>query len=291
MSNCNRIRIALEEVSDEHIRGASWSMLHTIRGIIEEIETGTNICSCNDLPRKIIEANPTMTPLHWVAHVLEEACHEETKPADIKDKLLSLLEYKRHAEESLNENIRNILLGKKTIMTFSYSSTIEQALLSLPHDMRPSIIIPISLPGGEGLEMAKRLSKMGFHTQPIPDTLIHVKLEQSDLALIGADTITLDGCLFNKVGTRLLALACRDTNIPLYSAFDATKINPFRNCHEIPVLVRYSNLNGYRLSYPVFDNTPIEYLDKIITERGILDANNDSLSLLYKELLEALSPP
>ncbi|MEB3765478.1 MAG: hypothetical protein GSR77_04870 [Desulfurococcales archaeon] len=289
MSNCDRIHSVLKEISMEQTQGASWSMLHTIRGIIEEIENGANICSCNNLPQKIIEANPTMTPLHWIAYVIGESCRKETEPASVKDKLLSLLEYRKQAGELLNENLRNLLLGKKAIITFSYSSTIEQALLSLPTSMRPKVIVPTSLPGGEGIVFAESLSRAGFQIDPIPDTMIHVKLEQADLAVVGADTVTLDGCLYNKLGTRLLALASKDTETPFYSAFDATKINPFKTCNEIPVLIRYTSLDGYRVSYPVFDSTPIEYLDGIITEKGSLEANRHSLSMLYRELVEILS--
>ncbi len=289
MNSCSRIHSVLEEVSEEQTRGASWSMLHIIRGITEEIETGANICSCNNLPQKIIEANPTMTPLHWIAYIIEESCRKETEPSNIKEKLLTLLEYRKQAGELLNENLKNLLTGKKAIITFSYSSTIEQALLSLPPDKRPKVIAPISLPGGEGLVFAESLSRAGFQIDPIPDMMIHVKLEQADLAIVGADTVTLDGCLYNKLGTRLLALASRDTETPFFSAFDATKINPFKTCHEIPILIRYTSLDGYRVSYPVFDSTPIEYLDGMITEKGALEADRNSLSLLYRELVEFLS--
>ncbi len=47
-----------------------------------------------------------------------------------------------------------------------------------------------------------------------------------DLILIGADSITSEGTVLNKIGSRLLALVAHEEHLPFYVASPLLKYNP-----------------------------------------------------------------
>ncbi len=284
---CKTINKAIEEVSSETIRGASWSMLHIIRSIMETIEHGQDPCSCKGLSEKIIEANPTMTPLAWISYIYSLTCEKQSRN-QLYEILPRILDYRNRANDLIREHFRTLVRESSTILTLSYSSTIEQALLSLPLHRRPKIIVLESRPGSEGLVFGENLSRHGFNVEIIPDMLMHIKLEQADFAVVGADSVTLDGCVFNKLGTHLLAIVSKQLKKPLYIMFDSLKLDPFRKCKDIPVLYRKIKINNHIVSYPVFDATPIEMVSGLVTEHGILEPTLENLRYLLDQIKETL---
>lgn len=111
-----------------------------------------------------------------------------------------------------------------------------------------------------------------------------------DLVIVGADRITLNGDVANKIGTYKLALAAKDNGIPFYVAAPTSTIDPHvdngalipieeRDEDEIHyvrgeydgkiVSIRITPTNS-RAKNPVFDVTPARLIDGIITEFGII---------------------
>ncbi len=126
-----------------------------------------------------------------------------------------------------------------------------------------------------------------------------------DLCIVGSDRTTYTGDVANKVGTYLKALAARDNNVPFYvalpsSTFDWTLRDGVR---EIPIEQRNNEEVKYMdgrtadgrietvLLTPenspaanyAFDVTPARLVTGLITERGICEANEESILRLYPE--------
>ncbi|ABL77656.1 S-methyl-5-thioribose-1-phosphate isomerase [Thermofilum pendens] len=106
--------------------------------------------------------------------------------------------------------------------------------------------------------------------------------EKIDLAITGADRITAQGYVANKLGTYPLALVARVHNIPFYvaapsSSFDLNARGP----EDIEIEVRSPDevvyIAGQRITpegvsaiYYAFDITPPQLVTGIITEKGII---------------------
>lgn len=116
---------------------------------------------------------------------------------------------------------RRQLRRRARVVTLSYSSTVAQVLAR--RDLRVSVAE--SRPGDDGRHFARRRAARGLHTDVIPDATLAVAVLRADCALIGADAVTRR-FVINKVGSRLLALACRDAGIPLYVVADPSKRAP-----------------------------------------------------------------
>ncbi len=134
-----------------------------------------------------------------------------------------------------------------------------------------------------------RLTAWELMQDNIPVTLITdsmagylMKNGQIDLAVVGADRITGNGDVANKIGTYTVAVMCREHGIPFYVAAPVSTIDMnLASGDEILIEERESsevtNLygreiapSGVRVFNPAFDVTPNYLVTAIITDRGII---------------------
>src|ERR1700678_3665672 len=126
-----------------------------------------------------------------------------------------------------------------------------------------------------------------------------------DLVIVGADRVTANGDVCNKIGTYLKALAAHDNAVPLYVALPSPTID-FRvvdGVAEIPIeqrgadevatmtgLAADGRIETVRIApagTPVanygFDVTPARLVTGLITERGVLGASRAALAGAFPE--------
>jgi len=126
-----------------------------------------------------------------------------------------------------------------------------------------------------------------------------------DMVIVGTDRTTRTGDVANKIGTYLKALAARDNNIPFYVALPSSTFDwRIRDgLREIPIEERSADEikyicgktetgsdaiiciapNDTRGANYGFDVTPARLVTGLITERGVIEANEESILHLYPE--------
>ena len=128
---------------------------------------------------------------------------------------------------------------------------------------------------------------------------------QVDLVIVGCDRVTARGDVCNKIGTYLKALAARDNGVPFYVAMPTSTLD--LSLHDglvqIPIEERapreVTHLHGRtaggevvevciapegtRAANPAFDVTPARLVSGLITERGIVAADEAALRRLLEE--------
>ncbi|HIB68024.1 MAG TPA: S-methyl-5-thioribose-1-phosphate isomerase [Phycisphaerales bacterium] len=105
-----------------------------------------------------------------------------------------------------------------------------------------------------------------------------------DAVVVGADRITANGAVANKIGTYNLAVLCRFHEIPLYVAapYSTVDLN-LSDGMDIPIEERDRREvthvgqtqiapDNVPVANPAFDVTPPELVSAIITERGVIKA-------------------
>ena len=123
-----------------------------------------------------------------------------------------------------------------------------------------------------------------------------------DIVITGTDRTTYTGDVANKIGTYLKALAARDNNIPFYVALPSSTFDweIEDGVRDIPIEERGSEEVKYaqglcdekikkvlltpedsKAANYSFDVTPARLVTGLITERGICEANRDSVLELY----------
>ena len=124
-----------------------------------------------------------------------------------------------------------------------------------------------------------------------------------DLVIVGSDRTTRSGDVANKIGTYLKALAAQDNNVPFYVALPSTTFDwSLRDGTQIPIEERSAEevkrADGWcdgqlrevnvapknsRAANYGFDVTPRRLVTGLITERGICQAEEQSILKLFPE--------
>jgi methylthioribose-1-phosphate isomerase len=125
---------------------------------------------------------------------------------------------------------------------------------------------------------------------------------QVDLVIVGCDRVSARGDVCNKIGTYLKALAARDNGVPFYVAMPTPTLDlgladglteiPIeeRSAHEVTHIAGRSASGellevqiapeGTPAANPAFDVTPARLVSALITERGIVAAEEGALRRL-----------
>lgn len=165
------------------------------------------------------------------------------------------------------------MVSGKCVFTLSRSATVVAALLNA--DQPPRVIVAESLPGGEGRGLAQELSAQGLDVTLVPDSAMATVLSSDwkqtvDLVLVGADTVTLEGDVVNKSGTRLAALAAYSAEIPRYAVLTTDKISKdSRLLLEDPGAHPSAAISQPKVVEPVFELTPATLWTGLVTEDGL----------------------
>lgn len=115
-----------------------------------------------------------------------------------------------------------------------------------------------------------------------------IQTKQVDAVIVGADRITRTGHVANKIGTLQLAILAKHYDIPFYvaaphSTFDLTSDDTIeieeRDADEVTHIGGHPTaLVGITVFNPAFDVTPPELITGIITESGVLEPNESTIT-------------
>jgi translation initiation factor 2B subunit (eIF-2B alpha/beta/delta family) len=141
------------------------------------------------------------------------------------------------------------------VVTHSASATVREALLHTPP---AHVWCTVSAPFEEGRAFAQALDEAGLDVELVDDERGPEVLATASLLLVGADTVYRDGTICNKTGTRTLAEAAHGHGVRTLVATEVIKLAPVEAA-DAPELTEEREL---------FDLTPPELLDAIVTEEG-----------------------
>jgi methylthioribose-1-phosphate isomerase len=126
------------------------------------------------------------------------------------------------------------------------------------------------------------LMRDGIPVTLISDTMVGYVMSQGmvDKVVVGADRIVRDAVL-NKIGTYNVAVLAFEHEIPFYVAAPISTMDQSRSSEDAVIEERspqeVTNVGceriapqGIKVLNPAFDITPLEYVDAVITEEGIL---------------------
>jgi ribose 1,5-bisphosphate isomerase len=142
-----------------------------------------------------------------------------------------------------------------------------------------NVIATESRPRYQGIATIGMLDELGMPIELIVDSAVRSVMNEVDLAVVGADVITANGTLVNKIGTSQIALCAHEARTPFMVAAETYKFSPMtilgepvpieeRSPEEVlPGISRYKNV---RVRNPAFDITPRQYIDVICTEVGLI---------------------
>ena len=274
----------IENVRNDRAHGASALARQCLIGIAEYArdpavnDVTTLRDSLVQLAHELQEARPTMAPIsnlvdRWRT-AFEKAGTEHLDQVRAQAVICAkaLIAESEQAVRRAAARAADLIGSDKIIITHSLSSTVVNVFEIL--GPRSRAIITESHPPGEGRRLAEKLSALGIATDFITDQQMGLFVHRADAALVGADTIAVDGSVINKAGTYLLALAAHDRGVPFYVCFESYKCSKLGAAgimlehHDAgefapPQLPNITPHNIY------FDITPVHLVTAWITETGV----------------------
>ena len=173
--------------------------------------------------------------------------------------------------------VRRITNGM-TVFTHCHSSTVTAILTAAwKKGTRFKVINTETRPLFQGRVTATELAKAGIPVTHIVDSAARRYMNDADVVLVGADAITAEGNLVNKIGTSQIALAAHEARTDFAVACETYKFDPLTVSGDYEPIENRSPKEvwdrpprGVKVLDPAFDVTPPEYIAYIITEEGIV---------------------
>ncbi|WP_424356899.1 ribose 1,5-bisphosphate isomerase [Methanocella sp. MCL-LM] len=169
-----------------------------------------------------------------------------------------------------------------TIMTHCNSSAAAQIIQTAFKTKKDiSVIATETRPRMQGYVTVDIMQKAGIPTTLILDSAVRYNMKKADAVVVGADAITVNGNLINKVGTSQLALAAHEARVPFIVAAETYKFSPRtllgelveieeRDPSEVLSPEMQKKWPNLKIANPAFDITPHSYIDLICTEIGAI---------------------
>ncbi len=245
--------------------------------------------------RVLVSTRPTAVSLpnavQYVMRSLRGATftHLEDARKAVIEKAREFIEYSERAVSRIGEIGSRLISNGDRILTHCNSSAVESILRTAwKQGKRFEVYATETRPRYQGYITARHLAEEGIPITLVPDSAVLRIIGEKKITkvIVGADTITANGALINKIGTSQIALSAYAHRIPFIVAAETYKFSPYTIMGQ-PVKIEERDprevlsepIPGVAVRNPAFDATPPEYISMIITERGIIPPRSAALIL------------
>ncbi len=279
------------DIKNLRIQGATNIAVKALTAITDQIKSlnpktiQEALSQLHKMKETLFQSRPTEPTMRTgVKYILYNLQRNLPDPVNISDVISSLasqyITLLKEAKARIQVIGANRIVDGMTIMTHCHSSIVSGIIIKAFQDGKKfDVVCTETRPLYQGHITARELSEKGVKTTLIVDSAMRWAVQQKevDLILVGADAITSEGVVLNKIGTRLLALAAEEYNVPFYVATPSFKFSPetvIGNLEKIelrdPGEVWDSPPENLRIDNPAFETVARKYIHGIITELGIL---------------------
>ena len=170
------------------------------------------------------------------------------------------------------------------LATVGYGTALGVVRAAVEQGKLVKVLVPETRPALQGARLtAFELARDHIACTLISDTAVGhmISLGRVDKVVVGADRITKDGFVFNKIGTYQEAVLAKKHGVPFYPAAPRSTFDLTKTHDQVPIEERGAEevveIRGVRIApkgvpvaNPAFDMTPPELVDSMITDRGLV---------------------
>ncbi|KSW12604.1 translation initiation factor IF-2B subunit delta [Pyrodictium occultum] len=248
-----------------------------------------------EVARLLISTRPTAVSLpnavNYVMRALREGRFQSPEDARkaVVEAARDFIEYSLQAVRRIGEIGSRLIETGDRIITHCNSNAVESILVTAWRSgKRFHVYATETRPRFQGYITARNLAREGIPVTLVPDSAVLSVMRSRRITrvIVGADTIAANGAVINKIGTSQIALAAHLHRIPFIVATETYKFSPYTVVGQPveieerpPEEVLENPPEGVVIRNPAFDATPPEYVDMIVTERGIIPPKSVALVL------------
>lgn len=259
------------------------------------LESKGNREAFNEKCSHLISARPTAVNLEWsVKRMMAKAEESGYEPDALLDEAHRIGKEDEEMNHRLSEIGLQVIRKGDTILTHCNAGALATCgwgtalgVIRSAHEsgLEIKVYADETRPRLQGARLtAWELKKAGIPATLIPDSAAATLIRDGkiDLIILGADRITADGDVANKLGTFALSVIAKAYGVPFYSAAPTSTIDfSMKDGRDIPIEERDADevrkIEGIAIApedmpvyNPSFDVTPHENITGIITEKGII---------------------
>ncbi len=254
--------------------------------------------SLKDAAALLRSTRPTAVNLFWGIDRVLLSAEKGRSSSEVRDRVIS--EVRAMEEEDIRVNRRlgrvgaDLIEDGDTILTqcnagalatVGYGTALGVVRAAREQGKFVRVVVPETRPQLQGSRLtAFELAADGIDCRIIPDTAVGYTMSKGgvDKVVVGADRITADGYVFNKIGTYQEAVLASRHRVPFYPAAPFSTFDLARTHSEVTIEERgYDEVvkirgrrvapKGVPVSNPAFDATPPELVSGIVCDRGLIE--------------------
>ena len=284
------IKTTAAEIRKLKVQGARNVAIAAIKAI-ETLSKETRTKTKNEFlaelsgARKILFASRETEPLmrnavRYIISQVEKSRERKVKPLT---SIVSVASQQFLADlEDSKEKIAEIgarrLRNNSVVLTHCHSSTVTHLLKKARDEGKTfEVICTETRPLFQGRITAKEMLKLGVKTTFIVDSAARFFINQVDTVIVGADAITSEGNVINKIGTSIIALTAHEARTPFYVESELLKFDPATVYGDYERIEERSLDEVWKdapkklvVRNPAFEVTRRDFIHGIVCEDGII---------------------
>ncbi len=231
----NELKKTLRDISNLKIQGAHAVAMESVKALKYVLASSKSTTVHKLIVELILARNslvatrptePCMrNALSFVFHDLDYEDLRKLKLSLIKS-MQGALTHLRSAEKQISEIGAMKIRNGMVIFTHCHSSFVVRILKEAKRTgKRFTVHNTETRPLFQGRKTSRELASFGIKVTHYVDSAVRLALKKADLMLIGADAITSEGKVINKIGSELFAETAERFGIPVYSCTDSWKFD------------------------------------------------------------------
>lgn len=281
-----------EKIKNMEIRGAGRIARAAAEALrdqalsIKVTDTVTFRAEMNRAAETLVATRPTAVSLPNAVHIVLAGLGNASSAEEARNDLIQRAESFIHSSQNAVQKIaefgaRHIQNGD-TILTHCNSEAALSCIIEAHRTGKEITVYATEVrPRNQGLITIRTLNDAGIPTNYIVDSAVRSFIHKVDLVMVGADAVTVNGAVVNKIGTSQVAHTAHEARVNMIVTAETYKFAPRTILGELIQIEERPpeevlpdeiarTLPHVTVRNPVFDVTPAEYVDLIITEAGAI---------------------
>ncbi|MCU0629939.1 MAG: ribose 1,5-bisphosphate isomerase [Methanoregulaceae archaeon] len=281
-----------DKIKSMEIRGAgriARAAALALSGHAESLESNDLNSFLDEMKRAadlLAGTRPTAVSLPNAVNIVMASLSQATTVPEAKlaivTKAREFIQSSKHAVERIGKIGARHISNGDIILTHCNSEAALACLIEAHRSGKVFTVFATEVrPRNQGHLTIRVLNEAGIKTNFIVDSAVRSFINDIDLVITGADAVTVNGAVVNKIGTSQIALAAHEARTNFVVAAETYKFAPRTILGELIEIEERppdevlpdeiaKSLPYITVRNPVFDVTPAEYVDLIITESGAI---------------------
>jgi len=284
------IRIAAEKIRKLQVQGARNVAIAAVKAIQTQAELTKAknkiqfLCELKEAQTIFVasrETEPLMrNAIRWIITQAQSVKTEkvETLSQNVVANANQFLKDLEDSKEHIAEIGANRIHDNSVVFTHCHSSTVTRLLAKAKADGKNiKVICTETRPAYQGRITANELVGLGIETTFIVDSAARSFMGNVDIVIVGADAITSEGNVVNKIGSSSIAVLAHEARVPFYVVSELLKFDPETLNGEFEKIEQRSPTEVWKeappkliVRNPAFDVTSNRYIHGLICEEGII---------------------